>query len=83
MRLTDVPVDGLALIHKVDYNNENIETMYKAMRLGVVPGIEFRKISQTGSAVELRCMDEDFVVALSTDITDNIFVDLLSLDEDE
>ena len=82
MTLTDIPIDSLALINNVDYNDENIEIMYKAMRLGVVPGIEFRKISQTGSAVELRCMDDNFVVALSTDITDNIYVDLL-LDDDE
>lgn len=85
MTLTELPVDHCGLITDVHYNDDNIQLMYSAMRLGVVPGIEVRKVTQTKTVAEYRSMDDGWLVALSNNITDNFIIELLEeefLEED-
>src|SRR5210317_1585223 len=77
MRLSNLPIDYCGLITDVQYTDDNIDLIYSAMRLGVVPGLEIRKISETKTVSEFRSMDEGWTVALSKNITDYFIVDLL------
>lgn len=85
MKLSELPIDYCGLITNVNYNDDNIQLIYSAMRLGVVPGIEVRKISETKTASEYRSMDDGWVVALSNNITDNFIIELLDdpLDDED
>jgi len=85
MKLSELPVDYCGLITDVNYTEDNIQLIYSAMRLGVVPGIEVRKISETKTVAEYRSMDDGWVVALSNNITDNFIIDILDdwLDDED
>ena len=85
MTLTELPVDHCGLITDVHYKDDNIQLMYSAMRLGVVPGIEVRQVTQTKTVAEYRSMDDGWVVALSKNITDNFIIDILDdwLDDED
>ena len=85
MKLSELPVDSCGLITDVKYTEDNIQLIYSAMRLGVVPGIEVRKISETKTVAEYRSMDDGWVVALSKNITDNFIIDILDdwLDDED
>jgi Fe2+ transport system protein FeoA len=54
MNLSELNTDGLALISYIDYNDSNIEKLYEIMKLGVVPGVEIRKISEVSTCAEYR-----------------------------
>ena len=80
MNLTETKVDELAIICYIDSNEKNIEALHGIMRLGVVPGLEIRKLSQIATCAEYRVEGTSGRLVISKDLSDYIIVDLL--DED-
>ena len=74
MNLTDLVPDQLALISYIDYNDENVEDLYKIMRMGIVPGLEIRKISEISTCAEYRAEGMHTRIAINNELGKHIIV---------
>lgn len=77
MILTNVKVDQLALINWFNTNDHNAEDMYRLMTLGLVPGVEIRKIGEVATCAEYRVENVAASLVISKELTDYIHVDTL------
>lgn len=77
MNLNDLKVDQLGLITYVDAQEHNIEELYKVMRLGIVGGLEIRKLSQVSTCAEYRVEGCSARIVIDNNIADYIKVDPL------
>jgi len=63
MNINDLDLHEIALIPYIDTNEENIEMLYKVMRLGVVPGLEIEALSRTKTCSEYRVEGQRVIIS--------------------
>lgn len=76
MTLTEIAIDDLALITCFDAHADMNE-MSSIMRLGVVPGLEIRKLGEVATCAEYRIEGVSARLVISKELSDYIIVDLL------
>jgi Fe2+ transport system protein FeoA len=77
MTLTEIEVDQLALIHYIDTQEHNIDALHKLMTMGVVGGLEIRKLGQVATCAEYRIEGVSSRLVISKDLSDYIIVETL------
>lgn len=82
MTLTELQVDQLGIINYIDTQEHNMEDLYGFMRLGVVPGLEIRKLSAISSCAEYRIEGCCARLAISNDLADYIMIDVIDETEE-
>ena len=77
MNLNELKVDELGIICYMDTNSTNIKEMYQLMSMGLVPGLEIRKLSQVSTCAEYRIEGVSARMVIDKCTADYIIVDRL------
>ena len=77
MNLNDLKVDELGLILYIDTYNHNVKELTKLMTMGIVGGLEIRKLSEVATCAEYRVEDSSHRFVIDKCLAEYIVIDLL------
>ena len=77
MTLNDLKVDELGLILYVNTQNHNIKELTKLMSMGIVGGLEIRKLSEVATCAEYRVEGCYHRFVIDNCLADYIVIDTL------
>jgi Fe2+ transport system protein FeoA len=81
MNLTELNIDQLGLIIDLEKSYHNHEEskigMHKLLCMGIVPGLEIRKLSEVATCAEYRVEGNCSRIVISKELSDYIIVDTL------
>ena len=77
MNLNDLEVDGLALILYIDTQDHNRQDLYRLMTMGVVGGLEIRKLGEVSTCAEYRVEGCCHRLVIDNCLADYIMIDPL------
>lgn len=74
MTLNDLEIHKLGLIHHIDTSDKDVIALF---RLGVIPGIEIRKVSSVSTCSEYILENTAGTVVIDKCLADHIIIDEL------
>lgn len=77
MTLNDLEVDELGLIAYINTQDHNMVGLYKLMTMGIVGGLEIRKLSEVATCAEYRVEGSSHRFVIDNCLADYIIIDKL------
>ena len=77
MNLNELKIDELGIINYIDTQDHNIVELHRLMTLGVVGGLEIRKLSSVSTCSEYRVEGSSSRIVIDKCLADYIIVERL------
>ena len=77
MNLNELEVDELGIINSIDIQDHNTQALLRLMTMGIVPGLEIRKLGEISTCAEYRVEGNSGRFVIDKCLADYIIVDRL------